>query len=103
VAGCLAIIEERIGRTLPDDFRRGWERRMYDAFAREVVAMPGVAEVLDGLNVPFCVASSGRTSGMAAGMRVSGFARDGLGVEGDLAAAGARTFTAMRQLPALLG
>jgi beta-phosphoglucomutase-like phosphatase (HAD superfamily) len=45
----------------------------------------------------------GVRAGVAAGMTGFGFARDGPAVAAELAAAGARPFSAMRQLPALLG
>jgi len=56
---CCEIIEQRLGRELPPGFQSEWEERMHDAFRQGVQAIQGVAEVLDQLSIPVCVASSG--------------------------------------------
>ncbi|MEU3076539.1 HAD family hydrolase [Streptomyces laurentii] len=54
-----ALVEERAGRRLQD----GWElpfQHLYDeALDAELTAVDGVTEVLDALDVPFCLASNG--------------------------------------------
>jgi HAD superfamily hydrolase (TIGR01509 family) len=56
---CLEIIERRLGAPVPEDFVSRYYARMFAAFERDLRPVPGVAEVLDGLEAPFCVASSG--------------------------------------------
>jgi len=160
---CLAVVESMTGRPAPKDALDRYRARRDRVLRERVRPIEGVREVLEGLTVPFCIASSGdhakmrttlgstgllplfegrlysgtdvargkpapdvfllaaqrmgatpaRTAviedsvngvlaGCAAGMTVFAFA--GLVSAADLAAAGAtRTFTRMRDLPALLG
>lgn len=64
VATCVAMVEERIGRPVPEGWVDDWRRRTLDAFSHELRAVDGVQGVLDGLTVPFCVASSGEPAKM---------------------------------------
>ncbi|MGN2254403.1 HAD family hydrolase [Frateuria sp. GZRe12] len=59
MAHCLALVVERLGRPLPDDFETEHDRHLFDALAAELAPIPGVAKVLDGLALPSCVASNG--------------------------------------------
>ncbi|HET6806713.1 MAG TPA: HAD family hydrolase [Frateuria sp.] len=59
MAHCLALVAERLGRPLPAGFRAEHDRRLFDALAAELVPVPGVEQVLDGLATPSCVASNG--------------------------------------------
>ena len=58
-AAGVALIEERLGHPVPPDFAAGYHARLFEAFERELEPVPGVVEVLDGLELPCCVASSG--------------------------------------------
>jgi HAD superfamily hydrolase (TIGR01509 family) len=57
-AAMLADIAERHGRALPEDFPERLRRRVANAFATELVAVPGVAEALAAIAHRVCVASS---------------------------------------------
>lgn len=46
--------------------------RLYDAFRRELVAIPGTAEALDRLSVPCCVASSSQPERIRLSLEVTG-------------------------------
>jgi HAD superfamily hydrolase (TIGR01509 family) len=59
MADAVAYIEERLGRPVPKDFVDRARRRMVAAFQAELRAVEGVEPVLRGLDVPYCVASSG--------------------------------------------
>jgi len=59
MAHCLALVADRLGRSLPDDFEAGHDRRLFDALAAELTPVPGVVKVLDRLALPYCVASNG--------------------------------------------
>jgi HAD superfamily hydrolase (TIGR01509 family) len=159
---CVEIIEGKLGRPMPDGFAASYYKRALATFERELVAVPGIHEVLDRITTPTCVASNGRHTTMQvtlkktallerfqgrifsavdvprpkpfpdlylhaarqmgatpsvcavvedspsgiraareAGMTVFGYA--GREDPEALAAAGARVFRAMRELPALLG
>ncbi len=50
-------VERQLGRAI--DWDATFESRYRDAFERELVAVPGIAEALDEIVVPTCVASSG--------------------------------------------
>src|SRR5579863_8468297 len=60
MAGMLADLEARHGRSLPD-FARRHQQRLEAIFAAELRAIPGVTEMLDALEgeAKMCVASSG--------------------------------------------
>ncbi|MCG8691925.1 MAG: HAD-IA family hydrolase [Minwuiales bacterium] len=56
---CGALLKERFGLVLPDDFFERLQQRTYQAFQDELNAVPGVQDAVEGLALPFCVASSG--------------------------------------------
>jgi HAD superfamily hydrolase (TIGR01509 family) len=55
----LDTIEEKLGDSLPADWRRWWRENFRAALARELTPVPGVAEALDDIGCATCVASSG--------------------------------------------
>ena len=57
----LQFIKENIDGELPADFEKEFRARTYEAFKKELKAVDGVQELIQKLNVPFCVASSGPT------------------------------------------
>lgn len=54
-----AAVEQHLGRSLPADWESPYEEWYEQAFTDELVAVDGVEEALDGLDVPTCVASNG--------------------------------------------
>lgn len=56
---CLERIAQMLGHPPPDDFGDLVHRRIEAALADAVEPVSGIGEVLDGLRLPFCVASSG--------------------------------------------
>jgi HAD superfamily hydrolase (TIGR01509 family) len=50
-------IERHLGRSL--DWDAEFEPRYREAYERELIAVPGIYEALDGITTPVCVASSG--------------------------------------------
>jgi HAD superfamily hydrolase (TIGR01509 family) len=52
-------VEARLGSRLPGDWKDQFQRRYREAFAAGLVAVEGVAEALDQITAPTCVASSG--------------------------------------------
>ena len=45
------------GTNVPDNFEQDYRIRLLKSFESQLQAMPGVEQVLDELNVPFCLAS----------------------------------------------
>lgn len=58
-AQCMAIIEEMLGEPPPEHLEQCYRDEINAALAREVVPVAGIETVLDALDVPVCVASSG--------------------------------------------
>jgi HAD superfamily hydrolase (TIGR01509 family) len=56
---CLAVLSSLIGRPAPSDFLSVFRDRTFEAFAASLAPIPGVAGVLESLQLPFCVASNG--------------------------------------------
>jgi HAD superfamily hydrolase (TIGR01509 family) len=56
---CMAIAAERLGRPLPETLRDDYRRGVREAWARELHPVDGIAEALDRIELPSCVASSG--------------------------------------------
>jgi HAD superfamily hydrolase (TIGR01509 family) len=58
-ATVVSVIEERLGRPLPQGFMADFATRMYAAFRRDLRPVPGIVSALDRIAAPICVASSG--------------------------------------------
>jgi HAD superfamily hydrolase (TIGR01509 family) len=65
-------IEEHLGRELPGGWDADHEHLYRDAFAAELQAVDGVAEALDEISVPTCVASSGRLEKIERNLKLTG-------------------------------
>ncbi|MEU8351645.1 HAD family hydrolase [Streptomyces sp. NPDC048845] len=69
------LVMERTGRRLPDDFDDVFHSRVFEAFRRDLLPVPGVADVLDKLTadeVPYCLASSGSHERIRVALRTTG-------------------------------
>jgi HAD superfamily hydrolase (TIGR01509 family) len=72
-AASLALMARMLGRPLPDGSADEWERREFEAFGRNgVPAVGGVADAIDRITLPICVASSGSHARMAVTLGASG-------------------------------
>ena len=58
-ATCRALIEQRLGRPLPEAFADDYHEELYGALRRELRPVAGVRAALDAIGMPSCVASSG--------------------------------------------
>ncbi|MHA3976742.1 HAD family hydrolase [Halovulum sp. GXIMD14794] len=54
----LSTIRAEFGVDLPEDFEASYRARLLAAFERDLRVMPGVTDVLQALNLPFCLATS---------------------------------------------
>jgi HAD superfamily hydrolase (TIGR01509 family) len=72
MAARLAAIGARHGWPTPADFRARFDRRLAEAYARELRPVDGVAEVLRALPFASCVASNGSADEMRASLARAG-------------------------------
>lgn len=55
----ISLLEANAGTSFPPDFEKVFRVKAYQRFREEVQAVPGIVELLSGLKLPYCVASSG--------------------------------------------
>ncbi len=72
MAECVAILSERLGRPLPEDFTPRFRTRQAEVFRRELKPIPGVSEALRQITIPMCVASNGPREKIALALSVTG-------------------------------
>ncbi|MCP3980940.1 MAG: HAD family hydrolase [bacterium] len=61
MSSCVETVERRLGRPVPQEFLAQLERATFEAFRRDLRPVPGVRGVVENLDTPYCVASSGPT------------------------------------------
>ena len=64
--------QERFGRPLPEDFESRYRDQLFARLEAELKPMAGVAEVLEALRVPFCLATSSSPRRLALSLRAAG-------------------------------
>jgi HAD superfamily hydrolase (TIGR01509 family) len=69
---CIAMAGELRGCPLPEGFGADWDDAFYAAMRRELQPVPGAREVLQALEVPYCVASNGEPAHMEVSLAVTG-------------------------------
>ena len=72
MAECIAVLEERLGRTLPEDFVPGVRRRTDDAFRSALEAAPGALDLVRTLTGAKCVVSNGPRAKIELRLSVTG-------------------------------
>jgi HAD superfamily hydrolase (TIGR01509 family) len=72
MADCVAVLSDRLGRPLPDDFVASVRARTAAAFRAELRPVEGVADALARVAVPVCVASSGPRERIELALSVTG-------------------------------
>jgi HAD superfamily hydrolase (TIGR01509 family) len=73
-----ADIEERLGRTIPAEIDREFERIYRDTFERELTVVDGIVDALGAIvaaAIPICVASSGGHAKIRRSLELTGLAR----------------------------
>ena len=70
--GCVDIISGLVKEKLPDDFTSTYRRISYDTFRRDIKPVEGVKDVLDNLEIPFAVASSGPVEKIRLNLELTG-------------------------------
>jgi HAD superfamily hydrolase (TIGR01509 family) len=71
-AAGVELIEERLGRPVPDDFDERYHAELQSAFERELRAVHGIEAALDAIHEPSCVASSGTHARIRSSLRITG-------------------------------
>jgi HAD superfamily hydrolase (TIGR01509 family) len=69
---CMELVHKLLGRPTPENFVAELQARTFERFKAELKPMPGIAQALDELSVPFCVASSGAHEKMRTTLGITG-------------------------------
>jgi HAD superfamily hydrolase (TIGR01509 family) len=72
--GCIELATELLGAPLPASFATDWDAALFSAFRAELRAVEGVAEALDALDVPYCVATNSSPERLAIALEATGLA-----------------------------
>ncbi|MFE1382580.1 HAD family hydrolase [Streptomyces sp. NPDC058740] len=67
-----ALVAERAGRALAPDWQSPFRQRYEDALDAELTVVEGITDVLDALDVPFCLASNGSPESIRANLGRTG-------------------------------
>jgi HAD superfamily hydrolase (TIGR01509 family) len=70
--GCLDLATQLRGHPLPDGFGQSWDAALFEALAREVKAVAGVADLLERVDLPYCVASNSTAERMRVSLKAAG-------------------------------
>ena len=69
---CVAIISKLVNLPIPETFENEYRTRSLEEFEKHLKPIEGVTQVIEQLQVPFCVASSGMESKMRFNLNVVG-------------------------------
>ena len=75
LAVIMAALEQEIGRELAEDFEPRYREIVARLFQSELQPIPGAADMLASLQLPFCIASNGPLFKMRQALGVTGLAR----------------------------
>ncbi|MEH2320487.1 HAD family hydrolase [Nostoc sp.] len=71
MADCIAVIEQNLGKKMPQDFVTQLRTRTAEAFEHELLPVEGIEVALDKINLPICVASNGPPEKIKLALRVT--------------------------------
>lgn len=69
---CLKRVAELFGRPVPGDLGQKYYDRLFEEFRKSLQPVPGIAEALNAIPYPICVASSGAHEKMQVSLDVTG-------------------------------
>jgi HAD superfamily hydrolase (TIGR01509 family) len=69
---CVALISKLVTKPVPETFEAEYRRRSLEAFEKHLKPIEGVTKVIEQLQLPFCVASSGMESKMKFNLKLVG-------------------------------
>lgn len=55
---CLELSEKLLQRSVPDNFEQEFHERTAIAYQKHLQPVPGIVDILQGLEIPYCVASN---------------------------------------------
>ncbi|MCF8067064.1 MAG: HAD-IA family hydrolase [Desulfobacterales bacterium] len=68
---CIKIVEERLGRPLPDNFMDQHDKKLFEAFFNDLKPIEGIHGALNQISIPTCVASSGPHKKMNVSLKIT--------------------------------
>lgn len=72
MSSILDYFKQELGRSLPEDFETAYRKNSFEAYKKEMQPIRGVKDLLSGLKIPFCVASSGPVEKIKLNLEVTG-------------------------------
>ena len=69
---CQEQIADLIPQRLPDDFLPNFRKRSFESFRQNIQPVKGIKDVLENLDLPFCVASSGPENKIRLNLELTG-------------------------------
>ncbi len=69
---CMDLISKRIHKPLPLNFESDYRINTFEAFRKNIQPIEGIKEVIEQLEIPFCVASSGPENKIRLNLEVTG-------------------------------
>lgn len=69
---CMDLISKRINKPLPLNFESDYRINTFEAFRKNIQPIEGIKEVIEQLEIPFCVASSGPENKIRLNLEVTG-------------------------------
>ncbi|MBC2846527.1 HAD family hydrolase [Winogradskyella flava] len=69
---CIDKIKRLVGKDIPFDFEDEYRKRSFEKFKDEIEPIKGVNNLLDKLDIPFCVASSGPENKIRLNLELTG-------------------------------
>ncbi|WP_298555473.1 HAD family hydrolase [uncultured Algibacter sp.] len=69
---CLDIISKRIDKSLPIHFEQDYRINTFEAFRQNIQPISGIKDVVESLDIPFCVASSGPENKIRLNLEITG-------------------------------
>tara|TARA_R110000868_G_scaffold56488_12_gene174863 strand:- start:16500 stop:17135 length:636 start_codon:yes stop_codon:yes gene_type:complete len=69
---CVSIIKKLVTQSIPDTFETEYRQRSLEEFEKGLKPIEGVTKVIEQLQLPFCVASSGMESKMRFNLNLVG-------------------------------
>lgn len=69
---CIDQITHLIGKEIPFDFEEEYRHLSFEMFKKEIQPISGIKEVVEQLDIPFCVASSGPENKIRLNLKLTG-------------------------------
>jgi len=74
MAMSLAYIEEKLGVPAPFDIEAAYRKASFDAYEKEMEAVPGIEDFIKSLKIPYCVGSNAPQNKIKLNLELTGLA-----------------------------